>query len=112
MEALKQSIQRQLTNEPDADTAFNFLKYRRDAKHKAKMFRMAQMYFQDKLKPRQIASRLNFANKFVRDNLYLIRKKLKQLKHIDDKLQSADDIPFEQLRFQIMEVIDPLPHHR
>jgi hypothetical protein len=76
------------------------------------MFKMAQMYFQDKLKPRQIASKLNFANKFVRDHLYLIRKKLKQLKHIDDNLQSADDIPFETLRFQIMEVIDPMPHHR
>ena len=45
VEALKQSFKRQITNDPDIEKPFNFLKYRRDAKHKAKMFKMAQMYF-------------------------------------------------------------------
>jgi hypothetical protein len=80
VEELRKSMRRQLTNDPDAEQPFNFLKYRRDAKHKAKMFKMAQMYFQDKMKPRHIASKLDFSNKFVREHVYLIRKKLKKLK--------------------------------
>ena len=47
------------------------------------------------MKPMHIASKLNFSNKFVREHVYLIRKKLKELKKIDDKLQSANDIPFD-----------------
>ena len=77
---MKQSFKRQITKDPDIEKPFNFLKYRRDAKHKAKMFMMAQMYFKDKMKPRHIASKLNFSNKFVRDHMYLIRRTLKQLK--------------------------------
>ena len=88
------------------------MKYRRDAKHKAKMFKMAQMYFKDKIKPRHNASKLNFSNKFVRDHMYLIRRKLKQLKQTDDNLESKNDIPFEQLQAQIMEILDPMPHQR
>ena len=49
------------------------------------------------MKPRHIASKLNFSNKFVRDHMYLIRRKLKQLKQIDDNLEANNDIPFEQL---------------
>ena len=94
---MKQSFKRQITNDPDIEKPFNFLKYRRDAKHKTKMFKMAQMYFKDKIKPRHIASKLNFSNKFVRDHMYLIRRKLKQLKQIDDNLESKNEIPFEQL---------------
>ena len=45
VEALKQSFKRQISHDPDIEKPFNFLKYRRDAKHKAKMFKMAQMYF-------------------------------------------------------------------
>ncbi len=80
VEELRKSLKRQLINDADGEQPFNFLKYRRDAKHKAKMFKMAQMYFQDKMKPRHIASKLDFSNKFVREHVYLIRKKLKKLK--------------------------------
>ena len=41
VDALKQSFKSQITNDPDIEKPFNFLKYRRDAKHKAKMFKMA-----------------------------------------------------------------------
>ena len=64
------------------------------------------------MKPRHIASKLNFSNKFLRDYMYLIRKKLKELKSIDDNLQNKNDIPFEELQSQIMDVLDPIPHHR
>ena len=53
------------------------------------------MFFKDKMMPMHIASKLSFSNKFVREHIYLIRKKLKKLKEIDDKLQSANDIPFD-----------------
>ena len=53
------------------------------------------MYFKDKRKPMHIASKLNFSNKLVREHVYLIRKKLKKLKDIDDQLQSANDISFD-----------------
>ena len=50
------------------------------------------------MKPKHIASKLNFSNKFVRDHMYLIRKKLKELKKIDDNLEANNYIPFEQLQ--------------
>ena len=46
------------------------------------------MNFKDKMKPMHIASKLNFSIKFVREHVYLIRKKLKKLKEIDNKLQN------------------------
>lgn len=68
----------------DAEKPFAYLKFRRDCKHKAKMFRMMQMYFQDKTKPRQIAKKLGVPSRFVSDNVYLVRRKLKKLKALDD----------------------------
>ena len=53
------------------------------------------MNFKDKMKLMHIASKLNFSNKFVREHVYLIRKKLKKLKEIDNKFKSANDIPFD-----------------
>ena len=79
VQELRAALLRQLVPALGTEKPFAFLKYRRDAKHKAKMFRMVQMYFEDKLKPRQIAKQLDLCSRFVSDHVYLVKQKLKKL---------------------------------